>query len=427
MCGFVGRAALGPGGVGPAPDLLARMVATLHHRGPEGYGRYRDHRTGMAHARLALVDLATGTQPLADPDGEWWMVFNGELFNHPALRRELAAAGRRFATTSDSEVVVQAFRAWGVDCFRRFNGQWALALWNRAEERLVLSRDPVGICPLFVHEHRGTVSFASEVKALLADPAMPRALDPRGIDQTFTYWSSLAPLTPYAGIEEMPPGTWREYTTAGRRDGTYWSPAFPPTVPQWAGTLDEATETLRDHLTAASELRITSADVPVGAYLSGGLDSSLTALLGHRASRGRLQTFSLRFADAEFDEGGYQRELASMLDSAHHEIVVDRPDIASVFPEVVRHTERPVLRTAAAPMFLLSREVRRAGIKAFDAAFAGIGPDMDVIARANAQPEFRKEIWEYLDGAVADTRVRDGRRGRGTMPTWVTRPPTSWR
>ena len=242
MCGFVGRAALGPGGVGPAPDLLARMVATLHHRGPEGYGRYRDHRTGMAHARLALVDLATGTQPLADPDGEWWMVFNGELFNHHALRRELAAAGRRFATTSDSEVVVQAFRAWGVDCFRRFNGQWALALWNRAEERLVLSRDPVGICPLFVHEHRGTVSFASEVKALLADPAMPRALDPRGIDQTFTYWSSLAPLTPYAGIEEMPPGTWREYTTAGRRDGTYWSPAFPPTVPQWAGTLDEATE-----------------------------------------------------------------------------------------------------------------------------------------------------------------------------------------
>ncbi|MCB9889961.1 MAG: asparagine synthase (glutamine-hydrolyzing) [Planctomycetes bacterium] len=412
MCGFVGTACLGADAPSPSPDLLERMVATLQHRGPEGFGRYRDDRAGLAHARLALVDLATGDQPLADADGQWWIVFNGELFNHRQLREELRAAGWAFATTSDSEVVIQAFRAWGTNCFRRFNGQWALALWNRAEERLVLSRDPVGICPLFVHEHRGTVSFASEVKALLADQAVPRALDPRGIDQTFTYWGSLAPVTPYEGIEELPPGTWREYHRGARRDGVHWSPAFPPTVPEWRGSLEAATAALRDRLTAASELRITSADVPVGAYLSGGLDSSLTALLGHRASRGRLQTFSLRFADAEFDEGGFQRLLASLLDSTHHEVVVDRRDIAEVFPEVVRHTERPVLRTAAAPMFLLSAEVRRAGIKAVltgegaDEVLAGYDIFREARIRAfwarrpasTVRPMLFDRIYPYLSG-----------------------------
>ncbi|MCB0956998.1 MAG: asparagine synthase (glutamine-hydrolyzing) [Ilumatobacter sp.] len=413
MCGFVGRAGLGAGGAAPSPELLAQMVATLRHRGPEGFGRYRDQRIGMAHARLALVDLTTGDQPIADPDGDWWLVFNGELFNHHQLREQLRAAGRRFATASDSEVVVQAFREWGTECFRRFNGQWALALWNRVEERLVLSRDPVGICPLFVHEVGGTVTFASEVKALLADPGVRRAIDPRGIDQTFTYWSSLAPLTPYDGIEELPPGTWREYrSTGGRRDGVHWAPAFPPSVPPFTGTLDDATEALRDALTAASELRITSADVPVGAYLSGGLDSSLTALLGHRASRGRLQTFSLRFADAEFDEGIHQQRLAAMLDSTHHEVVVDRQDIATAFPEVIRHTERPVLRTAAAPMFLLSREVRRAGIKAVltgegaDEMLAGYDLFREARIRAfwarrpqsTARPGLFDRIYPYLGG-----------------------------
>ncbi len=397
MCGFVGKARIGAGGSPPSPELLARMVGTLRHRGPEGFGRYRDHRIGLAHARLALVDLSSGDQPLADPDGEWWIVFNGELFNHHQLRRELRAAGWRFATTSDTEVVVQSFRAWGTDCFRRFNGQWAMALWNRAEERLVLSRDPVGICPLYVHEGHGSVTFASEVKALLADPDVPRGIDPHGIDQTCTYWGALAPTTPFAGISELPPGTWREYRRGSRSDGVHWAAAFPPSVPSWAGSLEAATEELRHRLTAASELRITSADVPVGAYLSGGLDSSLIAMLGHRASRGRLQTFSLRFADAEFDEGGFQHRLASMLDSAHHEVVVDRQDIAEVFPEVVRHTERPVLRTAAAPMFLLSREVRRAGIKA---VLTGEGAD-EMLAGYDLFREARiRAFWARRPGST---------------------------
>jgi len=340
------------------------MISAIRHRGPDGFGMYRDDRAGLVHARLALVDLIGGTQPLTNTGGAWWIVFNGEIFNHRELRADLQLLGHHFRTNSDTEVVVNAFEQWGTQCFDRFNGQWAFVLWNARDHRLILSRDPTGICPLFLREHHGTVSFASEVKALLADPDVRREFDPRGIDQTFTYWGALAPITPYAGIEELRPGSFRVYSPGGQQDGVHWSPEYPPSITAWQGTLDDATEELRYRLVQASELRVSSADVPVGAYLSGGLDSSVTALLGRSASRGPFSTFSIRFDDDEFDEGRFQHMVAERLDSAHHELRVSRSDIAEVFPQVIWHTERPVLRTAAAPMFLLSRSVRAAGVKA---------------------------------------------------------------
>ncbi|MGB8862039.1 MAG: asparagine synthase (glutamine-hydrolyzing) [Ilumatobacteraceae bacterium] len=364
MCGFAGVVRLDDTAPPPSRELLARMIWAIRHRGPDGFGMYRDDRAGLVHARLAIVDLAGGAQPLSSADGEWWIVFNGEIFNHRELRAELHQLGHRFRTTSDTEVVVNAFVQWGTGCFNRFNGQWALALWNARSRRLVLSRDPTGICPLFLREHDATVSFGSEVKALLADPDARRALDPRGIDQTFTYWGAIAPNTPYAGIEELRPGSFRVYSPSGHEDGVHWSPEYPPSIPAWKGTLENATDELRRHLVRASELRVSSADVPVGAYLSGGLDSSVTALLGLGASRGEFSTFSIRFDDDEFDEGHFQQLMATRLGSAHHELRVGASDIAEVFPDVIWHTERPVLRTAAAPMFLLSRAVRAVGIKA---------------------------------------------------------------
>ena len=364
MCGFAGKVELTGRRPPPSRELLSAMIATLEHRGPDSFGLYRDDRAGLAHARLSIVDLTTGGQPLCDDAGEWWIVFNGELFNHRELRGTLQALGHTFRTASDTEVIVNAFREWGDDCFARFNGQWALALWNADERRLVLSRDDTGICPLFVRHHGDTVWFASEAKALLADPEVPRRIDPRGIDQAFMYWAPIAPITPFEGIEELPPGTTRTFAGGSVVDRVHWQPSFPPSVDEFTGSFDDAVEALRHELRAATALRVTSADVPVGAYLSGGLDSSLTARLGNEATGGRLQTFSIRFADAEFDEGVYQHALARLLDSEHHELTVARRDIAEVFPEVVRHAERPVLRTAPAPMFLLSRAVRAAGVKA---------------------------------------------------------------
>lgn len=366
MCGIAGIVHPPNGPEAPSLELLCSMIGAIRHRGPDEYGVYRDRRAGLAHARLSIIDLQSGQQPLANEDETLWIVFNGEIFNYLELRKELENLGHRFRTRSDTEVIVHAYEAWGARCFARFNGQWALAIRDNASQRLILSRDRMGVRPLFVREHRGTVWFASEVKAIFADPSVSREIDVRGLDQTFTYWASVAPTTLFRGIEELGPGSVRVYEADGsRHDALYWQPSFPDAdAASRPVATAEAAELLREKLYKATELRMLRSDVPVGSYLSGGLDSSLIAWMGRKAKEGEFRTFSLRFEDAEYDETAFQREMAATLDSAHQEIVVTRRDIARVFPEVVRHAERPLLRTAAAPMYLLSGLVREAGIKA---------------------------------------------------------------
>jgi len=366
MCGIAGVVHFGGEREPPSPALLKRMVGALKHRGPDAFGMFRDRYAGLGHARLSLIDLATGQQPLCNETEDLWITYNGEIFNYLELRASLESRGHRFRTHSDTEVIVHAYEEWGEACFSRFNGQWALALWDTRQRRLVLSRDRMGIRPLYVHAVAGRLCFASEVKALFADPAVPRELDLCGLGQTFSYWGPVAPTTVFRGIEELLPASVRVYEADGsHREHVFWAPAFPesPGAEAYALSLDEATEALRDKLETASRLRALRSDVPVGSYLSGGLDSSVTAWMGRQAKSGEFRTFSLRFKDAEFDETDYQRQMADRLDSRHEEVEVSREDIAAVFPEVIRHTERPVLRTAPAPMFLLSKLVRRAGIK----------------------------------------------------------------
>ena len=367
MCGIAGIIHTSDRHDPPRVELLRSMVNAVRYRGPDEYGVYRDAHAGLVHARLSLIDLTSGQQPLANEDETLWIIFNGEIFNYIELRRELEPLGHRFRTHSDTEVVVHAFEEWGDRCFGRFNGQWALALWDNVRRRLVLSRDRIGVRPLFVHEDQGVLRFASEVKAIFADPRVPREIDPRGMEQTFSYWASVAPVSLYRGIEEVPPGSVRVYDVHGKKtEHLFWRPSYPADGGRGDVRLSlrDATEVLREKLRRATELRMLRADVPVGSYLSGGLDSSLTALMGRKAKQGDFRTFSLRFADAEFDETVYQRMLVATLDSAHVEVEVTRSDIARVFPEVIRHTERPILRTAPAPMYILSKAVREAGIKA---------------------------------------------------------------
>jgi asparagine synthase (glutamine-hydrolysing) len=208
------------------------------------------------------------------------------------------------------------------------------------------------------------------MKALFADPSVPRVMNPQGLDQTFTYWASIAPVTVFEGIEELPPGSFRIYGPDGeKKEKLYWRPAYPEAPKSWEHgsgfpTFADSTELLREKLEQATRLRMLRSDVPVGSYLSGGLDSSVIAQLGRKAKEGRFETFSMRFDDLEFDETQYQRMMAATLNSSHREIVVTRKDIARVFPDVILHTERPILRTAPAPLFLLSKAVRESGIKA---------------------------------------------------------------
>lgn len=347
------------------------MAGALHHRGPDEFGVYRDAHAGLAHARLSIIDLATGQQPLSDGDEELWVVFNGEIFNYVELRRELMELGHRFRTQSDTEVIVHAYRAWGEDAFARFNGQFAIALWDRPRARLTLARDRLGVRPLHLCRHRGRLYFASEVKAIFAaDPTIPRAFDPAGLDQTFTFWSVVAPRTVFAGVTELEPGHVRTIDIARREgdkdaadtesDRPFWRPSYDKT---FAGSLDDAVDAVRSALERATSLRIIRSDVPVGSYLSGGLDSSLVAALGVAAKGERLRTFSMRFEDGEYDETEFQRAVVAQLRSDHAEIVVRKQDIAEIFPRVVFHTERPILRTAPAPLFLLSQLVRDSGVK----------------------------------------------------------------
>ncbi|MCW5831058.1 MAG: asparagine synthase (glutamine-hydrolyzing) [Labilithrix sp.] len=345
----------------PTADALRAMASALKHRGPDGDGVLVDGDAGLAHTRLAIIDPAGGAQPMQLPERRLALVFNGEVYNYVELRGELTKAGHVFRTKSDTEVVLRALAEWGDDALTRFNGQWAIALWDGARRRLLLARDRVGIHPLYYAEAAERVVFASEVKAIFAaDPALRRGIDPIGLDQTFTFWAAIAPRTVFRGVSELPPGRVRVYEEGRVAERAFFRHDF---TPRFQGSIADAEAAVQGALEKATALRMLRADVPVGCYLSGGLDSSLVSALGLRAKGERFHTFSLRFADAEFDETEYQRAVARALGTEHHEVVVTREDIARVFPTVVRHAERPLLRTAPAPLLLLSKLVADLGTK----------------------------------------------------------------
>ena len=365
MCGIAGSLALQDGIPAPALEDLKAMVGALRHRGPDEFGLYRDRRAGLGHARLSIIDLATGQQPMSNERGSLWAVFNGEIYNYVELRADLLTLGHRFRTQSDTEVIVNAYEEWGVGAFGRFNGQFAVALWDSAEETLVLARDRLGVRPIYLCEHGGRLWFASEVKAIFAgDHSIPRRLDPVGLAETFTFWTTVAPQAVFEKITELEPGHVRTISRGGTEDRPFWTAKYPvDRAAAFEGSLDDAAGRVRTAIEAAVSLRMLRADVPVGSYLSGGLDSSLIAALGRRVKGDRLLTFSIRFEDAEYDETPFQRLMAAFIESDHHEITVSRRDIAGVFPDVVAHAERPLLRTAPAPLYLLSQLVRKSGIK----------------------------------------------------------------
>ncbi len=416
MCGVAGIVAFGDR-PGPSRAAIARMISSLAHRGPDERGLYRDAHAGLGHTRLSIIDLATGQQPLCNEDGTLWIVFNGEIFNYVELRAELSALGHRFKTKSDTEVIVHAWEAWGDDAFARMNGQWAVALWDSRRRRLVLARDRYGVRPPHYCEHAGGVLFASEVKALFAaDRTVPRALDPLGLAETFTFWSVVPPRTAFLGIAEVEPGTVRSYDAQGAvREHVYWRPDYSESP----SSIDDAVDQVRAALERATTLRMIRSDVPVGSYLSGGLDSSLVAALAAGQRSDRLHTFSLRFADAEYDETRFQRLMVERLGSEHHEIVVDKDAIARAFPEVIAHTERPILRTAPAPLFVLSALVRAHGIKVVltgegaDELFAGYdlfkeGKVRRFWARqpgSTLRPRLIERLYPYLQRSPARQRA----------------------
>ncbi|PZQ28390.1 MAG: asparagine synthase (glutamine-hydrolyzing) [Stenotrophomonas acidaminiphila] len=363
MCGIAGFA----GAVQGVPEdraTLQHMIGTLHHRGPDGSGTHVEPGVGLAHARLAIIDLATGQQPLHDGNETVWTVFNGEIFNYVELREELEAQGYRFRTRSDTEVIVHLYHRDGDRFVERLNGQFAIAVWDTLRRRLLLARDRAGIRPLYHATARGRVWFASEIKALLAALPECATFNPDGLAQAFTFWGPCDPDTLFSGIDSLPPGHLLAVEADGTRTLTqYWDWSFPSAgdAPAFA-SFDDAVHELRDLLDDAVRLQL-RADVPVGAYLSGGLDSSGIVALVKRSGIAAVRTFSVTFEDAEFDEREPQQTMVRHLGTEHTTLHCTRRDIADAFPTLIHHTEAPVLRTAPVPLMLLSGLVRHSGYK----------------------------------------------------------------
>ena len=360
MCGIAGIATIH--GPAPDPDSLGSMIRALSHRGPDATGVYCKGSVGLGHARLSIIDIEGGGQPMSINNGSLWITFNGEIFNYVELRQELIRKGHKFTTRSDTEVILHLYQEEGEDCVQRLNGQWAFAIWDVKQQKLFLSRDRLGVRPLFYTRTSDAFLFASEIKALFAYPGVDRQLDLEALDQIFTFWVTLPPHTAFKDICQLPPAHSLVFQHGNIRIKRYWKIEYFPhndTSPAREHTL---TEDLLNLLLDATRIRLRS-DVPVGAYLSGGLDSTIIAALTHMLVGDRLRTFSVSFEDAEFDESAYQWEASKFLHTQHSYEECTYRNIAEVFPEVVWHTEQPILRTAPAPMFLLARLVRQNGFK----------------------------------------------------------------
>jgi asparagine synthase (glutamine-hydrolysing) len=361
MCGIVGVLSRGAGGA-PEPEHLDRMLGLVRHRGPDAAGRYLDDQVMLGHARLSIVDLEGGLQPLTNEDEALWLVCNGEVFNHRALRADLEARGHRFRTGSDCETILHLYEEDGPAAVHALNGQFAFALWDRRRRRLLLGRDRLGIRPLFyTRATDGALVFASEIKALLAYPGVARELDPVALGQVFSTWAPVPPRTMFKGVLSLRPGHLLLADDQGQTVRRYWRPRFPAAGAEPPPSDADAADELRALLDDATRLRL-QADVPVGAYVSGGLDSSAVAALALRHTP-RLATFAVAFTDGEFDERPQQERVARLLGTEHHTITCGPADIAEVFPDVVWHAETPLLRTAPAPLFKLAGLVRARGLK----------------------------------------------------------------
>lgn len=361
MCGIAGMFNLD--GAAVVPESLKGMIRMLAHRGPDDNGFHLENGVGLAHARLSIIDLAGGHQPMANEDSSLWITFNGEIFNYLELKEELLAKGHKFATRSDTEVILHLYEEKGENCVQYLNGQWAFAILDNQRRRLFLSRDRLGVRPLFYTQANNTFLFGSEIKAIFAHPAVTREIDVKGLDEVFTYWCTIPPTTLFRNIHELPPGHSMTVDAAGVAVRPYWDMQFEKS----SGVVDPSSEQayadeLLDLLIDSTQIRLRS-DVPVGAYLSGGLDSTITTALVKKFTNAKLRTFSISFDDPEFDESSFQNEAVRFLDTEHQDIRCNKDQIAEVFPDVIWHTEKPVLRTAPAPLYLLSRLVRKSGYK----------------------------------------------------------------
>ncbi|MDB5385155.1 MAG: asnB 3 [Planctomycetaceae bacterium] len=345
------------------PSVLRLMVKSISHRGPDDEGFYRSPALPgpgavLGHRRLSIIDLGGGHQPLCNEDGTVWIAFNGEIYNYRELQAPLEKQGHVFRTSSDTETIIHLYEQYGTECVQYLRGMFAFAIWDENRRQLFLARDRLGKKPLVYRLESQRLLFASEIKALLQVPGIPKQLDPLALDDYLTYQYVPSSRSILQGFAKLPPAHWALFRDGKFQQERYWVPAFEePTDAHEFGSLAGARKKLRETLTEAVRLRMRS-DVPLGAFLSGGVDSTIIAGLMQSLATRPIKTFSIGFPVAAFDERSYAREAAQHLGTEHHEQVIE-PEALKILPKLIWHYDEPFADSSAIPMLYLSEMTRQ--------------------------------------------------------------------
>ena len=373
------------------------MNLAIIHRGPDEDGFYVKGNVGLAMRRLSIIDLASGQQPIPNEDGTKWIVFNGEIYNYQALREGLLERGHKLQTKSDTEVVVHLYDEYGADCLTHLRGMFAFAIWDENERSLFIARDRVGKKPLlYSHQSNGDLIFGSEFQALLLHPSVSREVDHNAIDSYMSYLCVPAPQTAYKAIRKLEPGHWLRWKDGRMETQRYWLPDFSKKIKiTEAEAIEETTRVLRE----STRLRLIS-EVPLGAFLSGGVDSSIIVALMAQESSTPVKTFSIGFEEQDFSELKYARRVAEHVGAEYNELIV-RPNALEVLPTLVEHYGEPYADSSAIPTYYVSKETRKHVTVALngdggDESFAGYGRYM---AMAVA------EVYKKIPGAIRTSLI----------------------
>jgi asparagine synthase (glutamine-hydrolysing) len=406
MCGIAGVVAEREKSPPERPRLV-EMAARLRHRGPDGDGVYIDAHAALVHTRLSIIDIEGGRQPLSNEDGTVWTVFNGEIYNFAELRERLQARGHRFQTNCDTEVIVHLYEDEGDECIKQLRGMFALAIWDCRRQRLLLARDRLGKKPLVYTVQGGMLAFASELNALMAVPGVPRELNPAAVDQYFSLGYIPHPQTIYRDVFKLPPAHFAVFEEGQLLLERYWSFGNEPQLA--AQSEAEICEQVRAELTEATRLRLVS-DVPLGAFLSGGVDSSIVVALMQQLSSQPVKTFSIRFAESEYDESGHAKLVAKHLGTEHHEFLVEENSF-DVLPALVWHFGEPFGDASALPTWFVSKLTRQAVTVALtgdggDEVFCGY--DRYKVLQRLAQFDLLPTRARQLAGSAAVRRMLPG-------------------
>lgn len=369
MCGIVGSLAFDNNGVEVRPEILKQMRDAMAHRGPDGKGLWisRDRKIGLGHRRLAIIDVSpVANQPMTNADETLWIVFNGEIYNHASIRTKLEKTGRYLWKTdhSDTEVILHAFAEWGISCLEKFRGMFAFALWDARQRELWLVRDRIGVKPLYYSLSDGRINFASEIKALLEDPGQKRSLNVEALYHYLSFLTTPAPETLFAGIHKLQPATWIRVGSDGSTEQSKYWDVWDHTQPLRGVSDQEVAERLLHILREAVQLRKVS-DVPVGVFLSGGIDSSTNAALFSEGESRPVRTFSIGYKgnyESYQNELNYARQVAEFVGAEHHERLLTEADLLDFLPRMIRLQDEPIADPVCVPLYYVSQLARENGV-----------------------------------------------------------------